>query len=321
MHSIYPWQNTEWKQLIDRKNNAQLPHAILIKGVEGVGKYNFALSFAELLLCPSSKNNPCGICANCKLLESNNHPDLILIKAEEKSKSIKIDQIRETISDLNNTSQQGGHKVVIIDQAELMNIAASNALLKTLEEPAPNIVMILIANQPEALTATIRSRCQIISIKTPVFAEAKEWVEQQTTKSIDLKLALALAENAPLRALNILQEDHLNKRRDFFKHLYELRNKKLSIVHVAEEYWDWDFKTIVLMFMQVVNDLIKIKLNAFESVTNQDQLENLTKFANKASLSKLFDFYKHLLKLHQHLLKNINLNQQLALEDILITWE
>lgn len=319
MHSIYPWQQQEWKQLLRRKNSGQLPHAILIKGAEGVGKCNFVLCLAEVLLCKNSSTKACGECSTCQLLESNNHPDLIIIRPEEENKAIKIDQIRELVAELNNTSQQGGYKIVIIEHAELLNIAASNSLLKTIEEPAASVIIVLISHRPIALAATIRSRCQTISIKTPSLVVAQEWLKQQAPDT-DFKLALALAENAPLKALNILQEENFQRRLTFFQNLCALQDNKISTVQMAEQCLDWDFRSLLLAFMHVISDLIKIKLNAIQNLINQDQVKELIRLAAKTDLNKLFAYQKQLLKSHQYLVKNINFNQQLTAESLSITW-
>ncbi|EKE00592.1 MAG: DNA polymerase III subunit delta' [uncultured bacterium] len=319
MHSIYPWQKPEWQQLIDRKDNGQLPHALLIKGMEGLGKYHFAQSFAEMMLCQKGGTKACGECSTCQLLKSNNHPDLMVVRPEEPGKAIKIDQIRELVTDLNNTSQQGGHKIVIIDHAELLNIAASNALLKTLEEPGAHVIIILISSHPAALSATIRSRCQAISIKAPSQPQAEEWLKQQALTA-DPKLVLSLAENAPLKALDLAKEEDWRARQEFFQHLYTLQNKKMSSVQVAEHCLDWDLKPLLLLFMHLVTDLVKIKLNAVETIVNQDQAENLVQLAAKITLHNLLAYQTQLFQLQQHLVKNINLNKQLTIENLIITW-
>ncbi len=319
MNSTYPWQQQEWQQLLVCKKSGQLPHAILIKGMEGLGKYHFAECLAELLLCQKSSTKACGECSACQLLKSNNHPDLIIIRSEEQNKAIKIDQIRDVVAELSNTAQQGGYRIVIIEHAELLNIAASNSLLKTLEEPAVNVIIILTSHHPAALAATIRSRCQIIAIKPPSFTKAQEWLKQQVPDA-DFGLALVLAENAPLKALNILQEDNLRLRQEFFQCLYALQNKKMSVIQVAEQYLVWDFRTLLLTFMRVVGDIIKIKLTVAENVVNQDQIKELIHLGAKTNLNKLFAYQAQLLGLHQNLIKNINFNQQLATENLTITW-
>jgi DNA polymerase III subunit delta' len=319
MQSIYPWQQQEWQHLISRKDSGQLSHALLIKGMEGLGKYHFAQRFAENLLCQKNEADACAECRSCQLLESNNHPDLTIIRPEEKSKAIKIDQIRELVADLANTSQQGGYKIVIIDHADLLNIAASNALLKTLEEPASNVVVMLITSHPAALSATIRSRCQAIAIKTPSYSQAQDFLKQHAL-DVDPKLVLALAENAPLKALELAKEDVLQKRQEFFQYLYELQNKKMSTVQVAQHLLDHELRSLLIMFMHIISDLVKIKLGAPENIINQDQLEELSQLADKANLNNLLSYQTKLLTLSQYTSSKINLNQQLTTETLIITW-
>lgn len=161
---IFPWQQKEWELLL--KNKHRLPHALLFTGNEGVGKKQFALTFASLLLCKQPNDaQPCGNCHACHLLKANSHPDLILIEPE--TNIIKIDQIRDAISLANETAQQGGYKIFIINPANAMNINAANALLKILEEPAPSTLFILISTLNSRLPATISSRCHF-----PIFGEA-----------------------------------------------------------------------------------------------------------------------------------------------------
>jgi DNA polymerase-3 subunit delta' len=319
MQSIYPWQQKEWQHLVNSKARGQMPHALLIKGMEGLGKYHFAKCFAENILCQKEGASACGECSTCQLLESNNHPDLTIIRPEEKNKAIKIDQIRELVADLGNTSQQGGYKVVIIDCADLLNIAASNALLKTLEEPAQNIIIMLISNHPAALSATIRSRCQTISIKTPSYAQALEYLKQHAP-DVDLKLVLALAENAPLKALELAKEEDLQKRQEFFECLYGLQNKKMSSIQAAQQCMDMGFKSLLITLMHTTTDLIKIKLSASKNIINQDQLKELSQLASKTNLNNLLSYQTKLLTLSQYISRKINLNQQLTTETLVITW-
>lgn len=314
MLSIYPWQQQEWQYLLNRKNSGQLPHAILIKGMEGLGKYHLARCFAELLLCQNGSTKPCGECSACQLLKSNNHPDLIIIQPEEEGKAIKIDMVRDAIAELNNTPQQGRYKIMIIEHAELLNIAASNSLLKTLEEPPSNVIIILISDKPYALPATIRSRCLIMAIKPPSYAESHEWLKQQLPDA-DFKLILSLAENAPLKALNF----DLQKRQEFFQNFYELWHKKINPVQMAEQCLHWDLRSLLTMFMHITSDIIKIKFTAEENIINKDQIKELVQLATKISIKNLFSYYAQLLKLHQYMIKSINLNQQLTAESLTIT--
>ncbi len=137
----------------------RLHHAYLFLGPEGVGKRTVALALARALHCQKSENDFCGGCANCTGIASGNHPDVRIVEQLTDKKEISIQQIREIERELNYQSFTGKRKIAIIDPATLMNIAAQNALLKTLEEPPKESLIILIALSAGALLPTLRSRC------------------------------------------------------------------------------------------------------------------------------------------------------------------
>ena len=318
---LLPWHESTWQYLVGQRNIGKLPHALLIKGMSGVGKSVLAKNLALLLLCQKSLNKlePCGECGACILLQADNHPDLILIQPEEPGKTIKIDQIREVIAELNNTSHQGGMKIVIIESAELLNIAAANALLKTLEEPAANTFIILISAYPMLLPATIRSRCQILSIKTPEYSVARDWLQKEA-QDLDVELILSLAENAPLKALSFIHNDFLQKRQEFFDSLYALGEGRMSSIQMTTKTLSWGLDNLIMAFMYIVNDLIKLKLAATKNIINQDQREKLNRYVDKISMDKLLVYKDHLYKLRAYLMRKINLNQQLVMENLIIGW-
>lgn len=164
MYKIHSSQQKEWQYLLNRRDKNNLPHSLLITGEQGAGKKTFALAFAELLLCDKKGvAASCGQCRSCRLLQAESHPDLMVIQPEADSRIIKIEQIRNVIDMLSQKAHQGGYQIIIINPAHAMNAAASNALLKTLEEPQGDVMLMLLTNQPSNLLATIRSRCQRIA--------------------------------------------------------------------------------------------------------------------------------------------------------------
>lgn len=321
MHHIFPWQQQEWQYLINRRNSGQLPHAILIKGFDGIGKGIFAKSFAEVLLCKSDSCavTACGECDACQLTKADNHPDLTVVRPEEAGKAIKIDQIRDMVVELSSTSHQGGYRVVIIESAELLNVAAANALLKTLEEPVAHVIIILISSHYMALPATIRSRCQILSMRIPKYTVAKEWLEQQLPDA-DIKLLLALTENAPLKALDLVNGDGLIRRQEFFSSINELRLGQINSVQMAGRLLNLGLEGLLIAFMYVVNDLVKIKFGIVEDLVNREQAQILSDFANKTTVGMLFAYQDLLCKFRQLLVQKINLNQQLVMENLIMSW-
>ncbi|MDR1057804.1 MAG: DNA polymerase III subunit delta' [Coxiellaceae bacterium] len=321
MQPILPWHQSMWQYLVDQRNIGKLPHALLIQGLPGVGKTVLAKNLAALLLCQKSLGNNifCGECSSCILLQADNHPDFILVQPEEQRKAIKIDQIREIIVELNNTSHQGGMKVVIIESAELLGIAAANALLKTLEEPATGTLLVLISSYPLLLPATIRSRCQMVSIDIPEYSIACNWLKQEVPGA-DIELLLSLAENAPLKALGFVKEGILQKRQEFFNNLYALQESEISLEQMITKSIAWGLDNLIITFMYIINDLVKCKLAVAENIINKDQKEKLCFYASKINMDKLLYYRDKLYELRTCLMHKINLNQQLVIENLIISW-
>lgn len=343
MHNIYQWQSRQWQYLIARKNNHNLPHALLLSGQAGLGKFDFALAFAELLLCRQPVVDggnfcACGICSSCSLLAANNHPDLLVIAPEDEEKPIiKIDQIRTLIATLSNTAQQGGYQVAVIKFAETMNIAAANALLKTLEEPAAQVVLILVSSQPSFLPATIRSRCQHIVFQPPVAAEAEKWLKNRVNLTADnnIALLLSLTENAPLKSLSLAQNaDLLAQREKLLNNLLNITannnhaHSTIGPIGLAEACLHMDLKQLLNVLMSIVIDIIKIKVagsrvedGALITLANKDKIQQLQLLATKLTFSCLYSYFDKLLEYNKYANNNININKQLALEKLFLEWK
>src|SRR5512142_2679095 len=140
----------------------RLHHAYLFLGQDGVGKRTVAMGLAKAVHCGEFSGDYCGICSNCSRIENRNHPDVRVVEPSAGKKEISIQQIREIERELSFRSFSG-RKIVIIDPASLMSIPAQNALLKTLEEPPPDSLLILISASTGSLLATLRSRCLTVS--------------------------------------------------------------------------------------------------------------------------------------------------------------
>src|SRR5579871_1315235 len=140
---IYPWQEKTWQALTHAYANIQLPHALLITGIAGIGKLKFTQELVRYILC-ENKTTPQSCCdshrcQSCHLIQTSVHPDVHHIKPEKTGHAIKMDQIRDMIETVRQAAYRSIYQCVIIESAEAMNSFAANALLKTLEEPASNI--------------------------------------------------------------------------------------------------------------------------------------------------------------------------------------
>jgi DNA polymerase-3 subunit delta' len=212
-----PWHAEAWRTLLLRLDSGRLPHALLIVGAAGLGKRDFAARLEARLLCQQpAEGEACGRCRACTLLAAGTHPDRIRVTLETNREGklrseIVIDQIRALNERLAMTSQFGGRQVALVDPADAMNVAAANALLKTLEEPSPDSVLVLVANQPSRLPATVRSRCQRIELFVPPREQALAWLHAVGVR--DAEVALEAAGGNPGLARRWAGDGLLDRRR------------------------------------------------------------------------------------------------------------
>ncbi|HYD95780.1 MAG TPA: DNA polymerase III subunit delta' [Noviherbaspirillum sp.] len=228
--SLYPWQYGAWQQL--QQLRGRMPHAILFHGPQGTGKSAFAEHLAQSVLCqsPAADGHACGQCEACGWFMQYSHPDYRRVRPEvleedgaaegedadagEKkagkasktpSKEIKIDQIRALADFMNVSTHRQGMRVVLLYPAETLNTAAANALLKTLEEPPPATLFLLVSNNLDRLLPTILSRCRKFALAMPLQEEALAWLKAQGVDDADAWLAEQ--GGAPLAALHSAQGD------------------------------------------------------------------------------------------------------------------
>jgi len=231
----YPWQQSQWQSWDQRRQAQRLAHAVMISGAEGIGKQRLALSMANRLLCLDLHGlYPCGRCKGCQLLASGSHRDLYRLQPEPKSRFIKVDAVRELSRALAQSGQQGGWKVAIIEPAEAMNTAAANALLKTLEEPDGQTLIILLSARPSAVPATVRSRCQKWVMPLPRRSEALPWL-QAVANSAECEQQLDAAAGRPLLALQSVSSGELAARQQLQQQLQQVTAQTLSPLRLAEQ--------------------------------------------------------------------------------------
>ena len=208
---MFPWLLDHWAFFIQRLTADRLAHALIIEGPAGSGKMVLARAMVARLLCNEDQARACGNCRSCQLLAGGAHPDYFNLQPEEDSEVIKVDQVRGLIAKLDLTTSISTRKVAFIHPAECMNKSAANALLKSLEEPAGNALLILVSNHPGRLPATIRSRCQAIVINQPDRQLVQKWLENSSEKPRnEVVSALQAAGGSPLRAQQYLESPELD---------------------------------------------------------------------------------------------------------------
>ncbi|MHC1479217.1 DNA polymerase III subunit delta' [Frateuria aurantia] len=238
------WHTTLWDRLQQRRQRQAMPHALLLAGPEGLGKRAFAQRLIRGLLCERPVDGEgCGECRACRLVAAGTHPDQIALglgmrKDGTPRIDIVVDQIRELSSRLAMRSQFGGWQIACIDPADAMNVAAANALLKTLEEPAEQTLLLLVADQPWRLPQTIRSRCQRIEFHLPAHAEAADWLRRQGLSASDAEAGLQAAAGNPGRALRWHASGELAFRREVRDDLAGLAKGQARLVEVVRRWQD-----------------------------------------------------------------------------------
>jgi DNA polymerase III subunit delta' len=230
-----PWLEAAQRLLDEALAGARPPHALLLQGAEGLGPELLAAWMAASVLCRSDGGRPCGKCWSCSAVGRNAHPDLAWLTPLEGSKQIRIDEVRELIADLTLKSHQGGYKIAIIFPAEALNANAANALLKTLEEPAPGTLLMLVAHRRARLPATIISRCQRLVIPTPPLAIARAWLEREVP-GLDSSMTLRFARGAPLRALELAAREFERVDREMNGIVGRLERARLDVPAAADEW-------------------------------------------------------------------------------------
>jgi len=211
------WLAPQRAALRQARAQGRFPHALLIQDAPGGGGEQLALAATQTLLCARA-DAPCGACADCLRVARRAHPDLWLVGPEEESRQIRVDQIRA----LNETLVLSGHgatgTVAIIDPADMLNANASNALLKTLEEPRPGVLIVLVTMAAARLSATVRSRCLRLAIRVPEPAASAAWLRRQRGGG-EWEEVLEILGNAPLRALAVDPGEVLRVRAETDRHL------------------------------------------------------------------------------------------------------
>jgi DNA polymerase-3 subunit delta' len=311
-----PWQRQQWQQLYRAHQEARLPHALLLLGQAGLGKALLADHFAKTLLCkqPIEEGFACQHCRNCDLVAANTHPDLGYLAPEKLGQGIKIDAIRSLIEKLNRTTQ-AAYKIVIINPADSLLLAASNALLKSLEEPSDRVLFILITEKIERLLPTIRSRCQVIRFSPPQKALAMPWLASQLPESTALDKLYQLSAGSPLQALAYAQSDYYQFYIDLLNTLSALWHQEIDPVSCASHYLKNDVGQLLTSLLRLTTELIKCQL--LRGYVALDPA--LSRLAKSLTTPFLFEYFDSLIALQTHLHK-VTLNAQLMGEALFSCW-
>ncbi|MBI6941093.1 DNA polymerase III subunit delta' [Pseudomonas putida] len=321
MAEAYPWQQALWQQLAGR---AQHAHAYLLHGPQGIGKRALAERLMARLLCQQPQGlDACGQCKACLLLKAGSHPDNFVLEPEEADKPIKVDQVRELVSFVVQTAQLGGRKVVLIEPVEAMNVNASNALLKSLEEPSGDTVLLLVSHQPSRLLPTIKSRCQQVTCPQPGLAQSQAWLATALPDSDEAERAelLALAAGSPLMAVSLQAQGVREQRALVTDGVKKLLKQQLSPSQLAEA---WNGVPLLLLFdwfCDWSHLILRYQLTQDEEGLGLADMRKVVQYlAQKSRQAKVLEVQAWILEQRQKVLGKANLNRALLLEALLAHW-
>lgn len=316
--------------------SGKVASAYLFVGPKNVGKTTVLNNFVCSLEChvyhQSSKEGktknqeiPCKECVHCQQYIKNIHPDIFLVKKVDDKKNIAIEQIRELQSKLSRRSFFPTYKIAIILEAENLNIAAANSLLKTLEEPTAKTILILTTTNKDFLPETIVSRCQIINFNPVKKEEIYNYVYRIVEDRARALELTRLSSGLPGKALELInQEDFFEMKkeqvREFVKILAENNiNKKFSFIgQIIEQTKFLPIDSLLDEWSLVLRDLILIKNKKSELMVNLFLEKEMLKLANKLKSSKIRNFLERL-NGAKKLIKN-NVNPKLILENFIINF-
>lgn len=297
-----------------------LSHAYIFAGAPNIGKFTLAKLFAKSLECTSKTNIPCNSCDSCYKTENASHPDIQIIEKEEDKKGITIEQIRDLEHNLSLNPYCSKYKIVIIKDAENLNLEASNSLLKTLEEPSAKSILILTVSNQAKLLPTIVSRCQLIKLKPVLFENIYNFLKK---KGVPDERAIEISRivfGRPGLAVKMSEDDDLFlNRKKLTGELLDLLQKsdfeKMNFVkNIKKEDLDRG-KDIVDILMLLFRDMFLLKMNV-SSTINYFFKKRLEDLSAKISQEKITKAINVISDVKNQLKYNVNL--KLTLETLLI---
>ncbi|MBL8205658.1 MAG: DNA polymerase III subunit delta' [Blastocatellia bacterium] len=318
--------NNHNKQILQRLLQRDgLGLSLIFAGPDGVGKRQFALTFAKAANCqrpPATRDDSCDDCPVCTRIQSNSYSDVVTVQPD--GNYIKIAQTRALTDDIQVRPREGKQRFFLIDGADRLREEAANSLLKTLEEPPPTSTIILLTSRPDALLPTIRSRAQRLSFAPLSIAEMETYLTKTSQRPApDTKLLARLTGGRIGQATAIDLSEYRRERREMLELLELLAsgNNKYRLVKAAEHYGKQEreaFERMLNLLLNVLRDVFLVAAGGVDAdVVNIDVTDRLQSLAEKNGLARLMEWVKKFDELRRNL--NININRQVATEAVLLS--
>jgi len=327
---IFPWHKSAYSKLKKMIDQNHFPHALLITGVEKIGKFELAQRLIQTLLCEEQSCGQCELCLTLKkdtprevleysvLIRRSHYPNLIFCRNElndsgAMSKDIRVDQVRAFCESLGKTAD--ALQIGVIFYADQMNANAANSLLKTLEEPRRNTLIILLAHNANSLPATILSRCQSVHINPTYDEESASWLSENIDKEVradfNVMQILERAHGVPLKVIEELKGDYFLQYQGWQNLLLEIATNPTKAIET--EIFDGNEIQVLGCLQNLLAEGIKLKVAEHDGANIE-----LNKVIDKAPsdyLFKLLDDIGRAISMSQ-----TNVNMKLLLDNILTVW-
>jgi DNA polymerase-3 subunit delta' len=318
----------QWAVELLAKHTAHggLRHAYLFTGPSGVGRRTLALRLAQAVNClqPSAPGQPCCTCTACTRLEKMQHPDLAILQAEQVGGTLKVDQVRELQRSLSLTPYEAKFRVALLLRFEEAHPGAANALLKTLEEPAPKVLILLTAESVESLLPTIVSRCEVLRLRPLPVAEAAEGLQRWGIPADEAQLLAHVSGGRPGYAFHLHENpETLEQRQGWLNELATLLGKsrveRFAYVRgIARNAYDdrMALRSCLQTWSTFWRDVVLLSSGSSAPLTNLDWSAQTHKLAAELGLEKtraILDRTTQTLSLIDR-----NVHVRLALENLML---
>ena len=243
MALVYPWFRSTWQACLKDIENQRLPQAWLFHGNQGIGKQDFCQQLICRLLCQQPDGDfACSQCPACTQMAAATHPDFRLLTPEEGASTIKIGQWAPILQFAQQTTGVSGRKVIFIAPAEQLNHTISNALLKTLEEPVPGLIFVLMTNALSQILPTLLSRCQAKHLPSPTAEEGAVWLKQHNPEIEITELPAFWLQRPIVLSQQIADPSFVAQRQRIYDCLSDLILGHIEPLQVSTELAALDFK-------------------------------------------------------------------------------
>lgn len=318
----YPWLNIPYRQILSCYQQGRGHHALLLHSQPGNGEASLCYALSRWLICQRKNGSKsCGVCYDCRLMIAGNHSDFYKPKPEQGRQTLGMDSICTIIDRVYGRSRQGGVKVVCLPHVEQLTEQATNALLKTLEEPPENTYFLLVCEKPARLLPTLRSRCFYWPLLTPNEEFGLDWLRQAGhDEPLSVRTALRLCANAPLAAEILLQPARWQARQALCAALQDALVKIDFLVLLPTLNWDKDDEPLHWL-LSLLTDSLKWQQGAQEFLVNADSTSLVGMLGSNWSSSILHAEWQQWQQCLRQCQEINGVNRELLLTHYLLNWE